>query len=146
MGSSSSCLSVCLSVSRPLFKEPFSKKLCPIKTLSFFPLLKPTQTDPQTHSQGRAREEGAAEMKGWAGCWAGSASLLDTPSWIPGPSCSWRSSPITPSPFFQAFSRPPLWSCVVVTYHDPDKDTWEGWGGGADLHWLPDQGVWPGGT
>lgn len=102
------CLSVCLS----LFKEPFSKKLCPIKTLSFFPLLKPTQTNPQTHSQGRAREEGAAEMKGWAGCWAGSASLLDTPSWIPGPSCSWRSSPITPSPFFRlSLDHPfgPVW-------------------------------------
>lgn len=29
-------------------------------------------------------------------------------------------------------------------FHDPDKDTWEG--DGADLHWFPAQGVWPGGT
>lgn len=62
-------------VQRTIFKEIVSNKdplfLSPPQT---------HQTDPQTHSQGRAREEGAAEMKGWAGCWAGSASLLDPPS------------------------------------------------------------------
>lgn len=83
-----------------------------------FPFPKPTQTDPQTHTQGSAREEGAAEMKGWAGCKAGlalcralpagpetlqpnpplcSGSLETTPLGLSGGNTP-RSSPCSPAP------------------------------------------------
>lgn len=83
-----------------------------------FPLPKPTQTDPQTYTQGSAREEGAAEMKGWAGCKAGlalcralpagpetlqpnpplcSGSLETTPLGLSGGNTP-RSSPCSPPP------------------------------------------------
>lgn len=94
-----------------IFKEVLSNPSCPERPPPFLPLLPPTQMDPQTHTQGRTREEEAAEMKGWAGSGRAQHTRLDSPSWAPVPSRSRGSCPI-PSPLFRfPGDHPPASAC-----------------------------------